>query len=187
MASLPTVILYVTNLSETTTEADIRELFSRYGNVRSVRLSPGTFHLGSRGFARLVIDSDTAANATFDLDGHLLKGTVIRVSTNADATQEAQAPDQSPPGTQPIDNVIPSNLSRHQYHVESIERVTMDDRDKRGEWYRYVLANGRSRVAGLHPGTREEVMTYAENCAADFNLRNTIGKKPRVSIPTKKK
>lgn len=188
MAPLTETTLYLTNLSETTTEADIRALFSPYGTVRTVRLSRGTPDLGSRGFGYLDIDSNAVQSAISGLDGHIFKGTIIGVSSIADVTQESQASDGHLAGrAEPIDDGIPSNLMRYEYEVESIERVVMPDDGQGGEWYRYILASGRTRLAGLHRGTRDEVMAYAESCANDFNLRNAIGKTPRVSIPARKK
>ncbi|MBK1700612.1 RNA recognition motif domain-containing protein [Thiococcus pfennigii] len=188
MAPPLTATLYLTNLSEATTEADLRELFSTYGAVGDVRLYRGASELGARGFGRVDIDPDAAAEAVSSLDGRILKGTIIEVSRVASATHEPLVSDGRAADVAPsVDDAVPSNLLRYQYEVESIERVAMPDDGQGGEWYRYVLASGRTRLAGLHRGTREEVLAYAEGCANDFNLRNAVGKTGRPPITARKK
>lgn len=60
----------VTNLSESTTEADLQELFKRYGRITRVYLAKDKETLQSRGFAFVsFVNQDDAARAMEELQG----------------------------------------------------------------------------------------------------------------------
>jgi hypothetical protein len=83
------------------------------------------------------------------------------------------------------DDDRPSSLLRRHFEVASVEKVDMPDGAQEDDWYRYVLTSGPARITGYRRGTPEDVTDYAENCAADFNLRNVTGKSTR-SLASKK-
>lgn len=63
--------LRVTNLSESTTEADLQELFRRYGHISRVYLAKDKETMQSRGFAFVsFVNKDDAARAMEALQGH---------------------------------------------------------------------------------------------------------------------
>jgi hypothetical protein len=59
--------------------------------------------------------------------------------------------------------------------VASVERAELDGAQGQ-EWYRYVLASGRSVITGFRRGGLDEVTEYAQSCADAFNLRSLTGK-----------
>lgn len=71
---MATNTLYVGNLNYQTTEDELRETFSAYGNVLSVRI------IGRRGFGFVEMESIEAAERAKDgLNGTELGGRTIRV------------------------------------------------------------------------------------------------------------
>jgi len=85
----------------------------------------------------------------------------------------------------PQDNATPSFLLRPQFEVASVAKVAEPMGGKGDDWYRYELASGPARITGYHRGSPEEVMAYAQHCAADFNMRNATGKSTRAFTSTK--
>ncbi len=55
--------LYVGNLAFSTTESELRDLFSQYGNVAEVFIAMDKFSGRSRGFAFVTMGSDAEAKA----------------------------------------------------------------------------------------------------------------------------
>lgn len=72
--------MYVGNLSVDTREADIRELFSQHGTVRSIRLAADVFTGKCRGFGFVEMEGHEARAAIAALDGTMFKGKPIRVN-----------------------------------------------------------------------------------------------------------
>ncbi len=72
--------MYVGNLSADTREADIRELFSQHGTVRSIRLAADVFTGKCRGFGFVEMEGHEARAAIAALDGTMFKGKPIRVN-----------------------------------------------------------------------------------------------------------
>jgi len=74
----------VTNLPNETSEADLRELFAEYGSIQRVRLLSAEPYrrLQSNGYFDL--NSCDVERAVAGVDGHLFKGSIIRVSQVAD-------------------------------------------------------------------------------------------------------
>ena len=56
----------------------------------------------------------------------------------------------------------------------SVHKTTAPALGKPGNWYRYTIVAGKSRVTGLHSGTLAEVTKYAEECAESFNSRGMV-------------
>lgn len=77
--------LYVGNLSFSTTEEVVRELFAQHGEVVSVSLPADRFTGRPRGFGFVEFaTSEAAAAATQKLDGYALEGRNIRVNEATD-------------------------------------------------------------------------------------------------------
>ncbi len=73
--------LYVGNLPYSTTEEDLKELFSAHGTVASVRLISDRDTGRSKGFAFVEFDSDDEAKAAIDaLNGHEFGGRALVVN-----------------------------------------------------------------------------------------------------------
>ena len=72
--------LYVGNLSFYTSLATIKELFEEYGTVIDCYLPEDKESGGSRGFAFVTMDSDSAMKAMEETDGYELDGRIIRVN-----------------------------------------------------------------------------------------------------------
>jgi len=74
------------------------------------------------------------------------------------------------------------------YRVISVEKLANRDSGQTGDWCRYVIGSGASRVTGIHRGNVSEVTEYAENTSQDFNERNRLHKgKLTAWQPNKKK
>ena len=71
--------IYVGNLPYTATEAQVRELFERHGDVSSVALvtESGTGH--SLGFGFVEMEDGGMADALEDLNGHNMDGRTLKV------------------------------------------------------------------------------------------------------------
>lgn len=39
-------------------------------------------------------------------------------------------------------------------------------------WHRYVIANGFNAITGYRPGSRNEVIRYAETCVSRLNTKH---------------
>lgn len=72
------------------------------------------------------------------------------------------------------------------YRVMSVKKTTAQDGLPEGEWYRYVIGQGRSKIEGLRPGTLETVTEHANSVADDLNARGTNGFSYSVTQKRKK-
>ena len=81
--------LYVGNLPWTSTEADLRDLFSTFGEVHSVAVITDRDTGRSRGFGFVELDEAAATKAISDLDGKDFGGRAIRVN---EAQQRERGP-----------------------------------------------------------------------------------------------
>ena len=71
--------IYVGNLSYSTTEDELRELFSKHGNVESINLIIDRDTGRSRGFAFVEMDQSGADAAISALNGQDLGGRSLRI------------------------------------------------------------------------------------------------------------
>lgn len=55
------------------------------------------------------------------------------------------------------------------YMLVSVEPSTTADRGATESWHRYVIGNGITSIEGYRPGSREEVVAYAEECIRRLN------------------
>ena len=72
--------IYVGNLPYSTTEADLEQTFSAYGNVTEAKLIMDRETGRSKGFAFVTFDSDSAAQSALDFNGKELGGRPAKVS-----------------------------------------------------------------------------------------------------------
>ncbi len=72
--------LHVGHLNDETTEADLRELFSKYGQVSSVTINRDAVTGASWGYGRVVMDTrDAASAAVRGTHGQVLRDREISV------------------------------------------------------------------------------------------------------------
>ena len=72
--------IYVGNLPFTTTDSDLRQLFSSHGEVTSASVVMDRESGRSRGFGFVEMDATNAATAITALDGRDLDGRSLRVN-----------------------------------------------------------------------------------------------------------
>lgn len=72
--------IYVGNLPFSTTEDDLRELFTEYGEVLSAKVIMDRETGRSRGFGFIEMGDNSARNAIAELDGSEFEGNDIRVN-----------------------------------------------------------------------------------------------------------
>jgi cold-inducible RNA-binding protein len=72
--------LYVGNLSWSTTDADLTEMFSQYGEVTSARVITDRETGRSRGFGFVELDDEGSEKAMKELDGQEFQGRNLRVN-----------------------------------------------------------------------------------------------------------
>lgn len=61
------------------------------------------------------------------------------------------------------------------YTVTAIKRTDPPEGAAGGTWYHYVIANGRSEIAGSRQGSRDQVREHAEAFAAELTQRAQRG------------
>jgi RNA recognition motif-containing protein len=83
--------IYVGNLSFSATEEDIRNLFSPYGTVHSVKLVSDRETGRPRGFGFVEMEDSAAANAISALNGKEVGGRSLRIN---EARERERAPRQ---------------------------------------------------------------------------------------------
>ena len=61
------------------------------------------------------------------------------------------------------------------YRVMSVKKTTTPEGLQEGDWYRYVIGQGRSKIEGLRLGTLETVTEHAESVTNNLNTRGPKG------------
>lgn len=61
------------------------------------------------------------------------------------------------------------------YRVESIEKIDPPTGMPQGDWFRYVIREGDSKIEGLQPGSLYSVTQHANTFADDLNARAANG------------
>jgi len=82
--------LYVGNLPWTTSETELRDLFSEFGKVHEVKIINDRQTGRAKGFAFVTLDAGAGATAVSSLDGKAFGGRTLRVN-------EAQPQQNRPP------------------------------------------------------------------------------------------
>lgn len=73
--------IYVGNLAHAATEDQVRDLFSQFGEVKSVKIIKDRFTGQSRGFAFVeMMEAENGAKALEDLNGQEFIGRRLRIS-----------------------------------------------------------------------------------------------------------
>ncbi len=62
------------------------------------------------------------------------------------------------------------------YSVVSVEKTDTPEGMPEGNWHRYIIGEGTSRIEGFRLGTLKAVTEHAETIAEDLNERATSGK-----------
>jgi len=71
--------LFIGNLSTNTNEEDIHNLFSEFGNVRSIKLVTDIFSGACKGFGFIEMEGHEARAAIAGLDGKEFKGKPMKI------------------------------------------------------------------------------------------------------------
>ncbi|MHB8455969.1 MAG: RNA recognition motif domain-containing protein [Acidiferrobacterales bacterium] len=82
--------IFVGNLPPEAREADLRELFSQHGTVRSIKVAVDVFSGNCRGFAFVEMEGHEARAAIAALNGTSFKGKSIKV--NEERPREHRGP-----------------------------------------------------------------------------------------------
>lgn len=69
----------------------------------------------------------------------------------------------------------PDDPSPQKYRVKRVEKAETPEGMPAGNWYRYVIGEGRSQIVGLKPGSLSDVTQHAETVAEELNNRATSG------------
>ncbi|MBD3670118.1 MAG: RNA-binding protein [Gammaproteobacteria bacterium] len=80
-AKIRITTLYVGNIAFKTSESALRELFSKYGQVQSVRIMKDRLTRKPRGFAFVEMERSAAKAAIKELDGQEFFGRTLKVNT----------------------------------------------------------------------------------------------------------
>ena len=72
--------LFIGNLSPTTTETELTELFSEFGRIRSIKLASDIFSNQCKGFGFIEMEGHEARSAIAALNGKDFKGKPLRVN-----------------------------------------------------------------------------------------------------------
>jgi hypothetical protein len=171
------VTLRIDNLPVDTDREAIRTLVAAYGAAERIRLSPPANGAGAIGYCDL--PPQAAEIALAELDGRelaagLLRASLVAATPTSDTgwpRREARLDGEEEP--------LPSAHIRLRYEVASVEPAELGG-SQGTDWYRYVLASGRSMITGMRRGSLEEVTEYARDCAHAFNLRSATGKGSRA-------
>jgi RNA recognition motif-containing protein len=98
--------IYVGNLSQITTEENLKQAFASFGNVQSVRIVRSSGTGESQGFGFVTMESETEAQAAISemndkqLDGQAVKAEKGRAQTHVIRTKPAKGgPGQNSRGT----------------------------------------------------------------------------------------
>jgi hypothetical protein len=72
------------------------------------------------------------------------------------------------------------------YRVMSVKKTTTPAGLPDGDWYRYVIGQGRGKIEGLRAGTLQTVTEHANSVADDLNERGSRGFSYSVTQKRKK-
>lgn len=80
--------IYVGNLSYSSSEDDLNQEFSQYGNVRDVKIIMDRETGRSKGFGFITFEEDQAAQAALAHDGKDVGGRTVKVSIAKEPTRQ---------------------------------------------------------------------------------------------------
>ncbi len=64
------------------------------------------------------------------------------------------------------------------YKIESVETIDPPEGMPDGEWCRYTIGQGHSKIVCIRPGSVETVTQHAEDYAKELNERFISGSSP---------
>lgn len=70
---------------------------------------------------------------------------------------------------------LKEDVKKNKFQVVSVEKTEPPEGMPAGNWYRYVIGQGGSKIDGLKLGTLKTVTEHAECVAEDLNTRATKG------------
>lgn len=79
-----------------------------------------------------------------------------------------------------------NDIDDFKYRVDAVELAEAPEGMPKDEWHSYVIVRGKSKIEGLKPGTRFDVMQHAEEVAEGLNERFKKGSTAYVSSRKKK-
>jgi RNA recognition motif-containing protein len=82
--------LFIGNLPSSTNEAEITELFSQYGKVRSIKLATDIFTNKCKGFGFIEMEGHEARAAIAGLNGKFIDGKALRVNYEEPKTKRGR-------------------------------------------------------------------------------------------------
>jgi len=82
---------------------------------------------------------------------------------------------------------LKDSTTRVKYRVMSVEKTATPEGMPEGNWYSYVIGQGRSKIEGLRPGTLKTVTEHAKSVANDLNDRGPNGLTYAVTSKKKQK
>ncbi len=65
-----------------------------------------------------------------------------------------------------------------EYHVVSVEETDLPEGILVGNWHRYVIGKGKSKIEGFKSGSLQSVTEHAESVADDINERANASGRP---------
>jgi len=69
-------------------------------------------------------------------------------------------------------NIEPENpMFDDKYHVVTVEKSEPPQGMEAGDWYRYVIGQGSSKIEGVKLGTLQAVTDHAHTMVEDLNTR----------------
>ena len=74
-----------------------------------------------------------------------------------------------------------------EYHVISVEETNLPEGILVGNWHRYVIGRGKSRIEGFKPGSLDSVTEHAKSVAEDINERANASGRPAYYRATQKR
>jgi RNA recognition motif-containing protein len=82
--------LFIGNLPSSTNEAEITELFSQFGKVRSIKLATDIFTNKCKGFGFIEMEGHEARAAIAGLNGKFIDGKALRVNYEEPKTKRGR-------------------------------------------------------------------------------------------------
>ena len=80
-----------------------------------------------------------------------------------------------------------NNDSVKKYHLTTVEKTPPPENMPEGDWYRYVVSYGDSKINCVRGGTLKEVTCHAEDFVENLNARSTMSYSGYAARSTKAK
>ena len=80
-----------------------------------------------------------------------------------------------------------NNNGVKRYYLTTVEKILPPEDMPEGDWYRYVVSYGYSKINGVRGRTLKEVTRHAEDFVENLNARSTMGYSGYATRSTKAK